>query len=119
MTSPLKFPAARQPPVETDPNGNQAFTRPWFLFFQQLFERVGGANGASTADNEASALEDGGNSETQQMVFRLQQEVAEAPIPLQQLVQAFEDMSAELSAQRDQISELWKELDSMKQGTTL
>lgn len=118
MSDALKFPAARQAATELDQNGNEVFTRPWFLFFQQLYARVGGPNGASTSDNEASALEDAGSSETQQMIFTARQDAAQQP-PIALLLQAVDDLTAELSAQRDQIAELTKELDSIKQGQML
>jgi len=105
-------------------------TREWYLFFQGMFDRVGGATGASTTDIVASLFEDAGSSETNAMLFDLEQTVGQYPLPFppdqfqdiapatQQLTQ-IDNITAELSALQDRVAELVKELDSIKQGTLI
>ena len=49
--TPVQIPAARQPVLETGPTGDSLFTRPWYLFLQQVFQRVAnsGENAAAVA----------------------------------------------------------------------
>lgn len=102
-------------------------SREWYLFFQGLFNRVGGADGAGTVDLEASLFEDAGSSETNSMVFALEQATSQLPPyseavcaedtpPAYQQPTTVDNISAELSALQDRVSELVKELDSIKQG---
>ena len=130
MSNAIKVPAARQPATEIDDRGVETFTRPWLLFFQQLYERVGGAIGESTTDLNASLFEDAGMSETNATLFAVEDAANQAPLPVPllpddpllpvaQLFAAFESLAAEVAANRDQIAELTKELDSLKQGAIL
>ena len=100
--------------------------REWYLFFQGLFIRVGGADGTGTSELEASLFEDAGSSETNAMLFELEQAVGQYPptvmpdvfqdlAPLPQVTQ-IDNITAELSALQDRVTELVKELDSLKQG---
>jgi hypothetical protein len=114
MTDAIKFPAIRQPATEENDQGVEIFTRPWYLFFQQLYQRTGGAISQNNSDLEASLFEDAGVSETNASLFSAEQAAGQLPYP--QLVQLIENLQAELSAQRDTIAELVKEIDSIKQG---
>ena len=115
MTAAIKFPAARQAATEMDERGLETFTRPWFLFFQQIYERVGGATGASSGDQSASLFEDAGNAETNAMLFSVERSLFQQPLAALQV--AVETLTAEVASQRDQIAELQKDLDSVRQGT--
>lgn len=117
MSTPIKFPSARQPVTMVDGNGQEVFTRPWFLFFQAVYERAGGATGESNTDLAASAFEDAGTGETNAMLFQSIQDAQQSPF--QQIAAAVEDLLAEFQAQRDRITELEKELQSIKQGSLL
>lgn len=77
-------------------------TREWYLFLQGVFGRVGGAIGPSTADLNESAFEDAGSSETVALLFSVEQAARQ---------------SGELSSLRDQVAELQKQIDSIRQGT--
>ena len=116
MSAAIKFPAARQAATEMDERGLETFTRPWFLFFQQIYERVGGATGASSGDLSASLFEDAGNAETNAMLFSVERSLFQQP-PMAALQVAVETLTAEVASQRDQIAELQKDLDSVRQGT--
>jgi hypothetical protein len=104
-------------------------TREWYLFLQGVFTRVGGANGASTPDIMVSLFEDAGSSETNALIFELGQSVGQNPPQI--MSDTFQDLAptaqgtqidnitAELSALQDRVSELVKELDSIKQGPSV
>lgn len=127
MTEPLRFVPPRVSLV--DPKTGMV-SREWYLFFQGVFNRVGGASGESTTDIVASLFEDAGSSETNAMVFGLEQVVGQYSVPTlvdapqdispaaQQLTQ-IDNITAELSTLQDRMTELVKELDSIKQGTLI
>jgi hypothetical protein len=117
MSSPIKFPSARQPVTMVDGNGQEVFTRPWFLFFQAVYERAGGAIGAGTGDLSESLFEDAGSGETNALLFSAEQALLQS-IQTDQAV-TLEVLVNEVLAQREQIAELVKELDSIKQGVQL
>lgn len=114
MSEPIKFPSARQPVTLADERGVVTFTRPWILFFQQVYERVGGPIAASTPDLAESLFEDAGSSETNAALFSIEQGFGQQPP--QTLVEAVESLMAELATQRDTIAEMQKEIDGLKQG---
>jgi len=89
-------------------------SREWYLFFQGVFNRMGGADGIGTSELEASLFEDAGSSETNAMLFTLVQDTGQTPPP--HYFDAVNTMTAELSALQDRVAELVKELDSIKQG---
>ena len=125
MSEPLRFVPPRVQLV--DPRG--MISHEWYLFFQGVFNRIGGANGASLADLVASLFEDAGSSETNAMLFEVDQAASQQPgyvadpyqdplSPLPIPVQV-DNIVAELSALQDRVAELVKELDSLKQGTLI
>jgi hypothetical protein len=103
-------------------------SREWYLFFQGVFNRVGGADGSSTTELEASLFEDAGSSETNAMLFELDKAVGQMPAPTQSLdpqadispsypqFMQVEALQAELSQLRETVAELKKDLDSLRQG---
>lgn len=137
----VKFPSARQDVFYIDPQSNSpVFTRPWFLFFQALWQRQGGAVAPSVPDIEGSLFEDAGGSETQALLFSLQQSLGQDPLfqqdigrvaPQQDTGQdpAFQFMveqqstllalQAQLDETRDKVAELTKTIDDIKQGVLL
>lgn len=127
MTDPLRFVPPRVQLV--DPRTG-TISREWYLFFQGVFDRIGGAAGISTTDIVASLFEDAGSSETNAMLFELEQSVGQYPpvlaqdvlqdiAPSTQQVTQIDNIAAELSALQDRVAELVKELDSIKQGTLI
>lgn len=111
MSDPLRFVPPRV--AFTDPRTG-VITREWYLFLQGLFLRVGGATGASTPDVVASLFEDAGSSETNAMLFEVQQALSVVPVPPDALLP--DVLQAEVSELREIVAELRKELDSIKQG---
>jgi hypothetical protein len=47
--TPVQIPAARQPVTEKGPGGEPLFTRTWYLFMQQVFQRVANSGAAAAA----------------------------------------------------------------------
>jgi hypothetical protein len=127
MSDPLRF---IPPRVQlTDPRTGM-ISREWYLFFQGVFDRIGGATGASTPDIVASLFEDAGSSETNAMLFEVEQATGQYPLPFVQDIPQdvsppyvpllpIDNITAELSALQDRVAELVKELDSLKQGTLI
>lgn len=124
MTEALRFVPPRVQLV--DPRTGM-ISREWYLFFQGVFNRVGGADGSSTTDIVASLFEDAGSSETNAMLFGVEQDAGQMPLPYfpapdVDLPPAYtpnaqiDNVLAELSALQDRVAELVKELDSIKQG---
>lgn len=89
-------------------------SREWYLFFQGMFNRVGGANGDSIPDIVVNLFEDAGSSETNAARFELEQALSQTPPSTP--ISTIGTLSAELSALQDRVAELVKELDSIKQG---
>lgn len=114
MTDPLRFVPPRVQFV--DPRTGM-INREWYLFLQGVFIRVGGANGASSTDIVASLFEDAGSSETNAMLFELEQAagqyVTPQPLTVEQVLQA------EIAELRDTVAELKKDLDAIRQGTLI
>lgn len=114
MTEALRFVPPRVALV--DPRTGMV-SREWYLFFQGVFTRIGGANGESSTDIVASLFEDAGSSETNAMLFELDQTANQFPtlqlLPIEQVLQA------EISELRDTVAELKKDLDAIRQGTLI
>jgi hypothetical protein len=92
-------------------------TREWYLFLQDIFNRVGGANGESTTDIVASLFEDAGSSETNAMVFEVERAFSQIPSP--QPLTTTDILLAEISELRATVAELKKDLDALRQGTLI
>lgn len=127
MTDPLRFVPPRVQFVDLRTG---MLSREWYLFLQGVFTRIGGADGTSTTDLEASLFEDAGSSETNVMLFDLEQTTGQQPQqsyffaeqdtpPAHSSVQQMDNVLSELSALQDRMAELVKEVDSIKQGTLI
>lgn len=92
-------------------------SREWYLFFQGVFNRIGGADGASSMDIVASLFEDAGSSETNAMLFELEQAAGQYPTPQPLTIEQV--LQAEISELRDTVAELKKDLDAIRQGTLI
>jgi hypothetical protein len=92
-------------------------SREWYLFFQGVFNRIGGSEGASTPDIVASLFEDAGSSETNAMLFTAEQSFGQQPAPTQFVLPDAAD--PEVAALRAEVAELKKVIDSVLQGTLL
>lgn len=113
MTDPLRFVPPRVAFV--DPRTGM-ITREWYLFLQGVFMRVGGANGSSTPDIVASLSEDAGSSETNALIFAIEQ--ATNQIPPDSVIPV-DPIQTEISELREIVAELKKDLEAIRQGTSL
>jgi hypothetical protein len=78
----------------------------WFLYLTQgLYDRAGGALGASTTDLEASAFEDAGIEELKLAIYRLTDQVGE--------------MASEINALRERLTVAYRQLQDMNEGQLL
>ena len=112
------IPSAREPVVHIDPNtGKAAFSRTWFLFFQQIFNRVGGASSPGIDDLEQLSDESSA-SRLDAAIYSLSDELRAAPQPL--LPQAAENVVAnEIGDVRAELAELRKAIEGIQQGVVL
>ncbi|UOF78615.1 hypothetical protein [Bacteriophage sp.] len=113
MTEALKFVPPRV--AITDPRTG-LISREWYLFFQGVFNRIGGATGPSTTDVSSSLFEDAGSGETNAMLFTLENELKQTPQYEQYVSEA---LTIELNGLRELVAELTKEVEAIKQATSL
>lgn len=102
-------------------------SREWFLFFQGLFYRVGGANGPSTTDISSSLFEDAGSGETNATLFALEQALSQQPVheaadpgldqTPSQPTQVVDQLQSELNSLRELVAEMAKDIQALKQAT--
>jgi hypothetical protein len=110
-------------------DGNNEITRPWYLFLQGLYIRVGGAlgeDGETTADLAPVQSSDS-------VAYALADSLGQAPsgvssdnaaagldvAPAQYDKPDINQILAELNALRDQVAELTKTVQDLQQGTML
>lgn len=108
-------------------------SREWYLFFQGVFDRIGGPLGEGNADLSASMFEDAGIEEIKAAVYNLAQVFGQDPpipeaqtvalldqSPSQQvLIETVQDLVGQVQELRDQLAEVAKELQAIKQSTVL
>lgn len=98
-----KLPSPRQNVVQTDPqSGVTMFTRPWFLFFQFIFQQIGGFPPITT--NDLAQGVEGGVEELRAMMNTFGQE---------------ENLRTEINGLREELAELRKSILDIQQGTTV
>lgn len=114
MSEALKFVPPRVP--LTDPRTG-IISREWYLFFQGVFDRIGGANAPTPEDLSASFFEDAGSGETNALLFTVEQALSQTPPAASDV--ALDTLLGEVSELREQVAELRKELDAIRQGTLI
>jgi hypothetical protein len=118
MSDPIKLPSARQPVTETDPQTQVTmFSRPWFLFFQLVYQRIGGSFGVPNEDLGIAPFN------TPQGVSFAQSgdDLAQAPAPADlrlwaDIAQALE-LRPVVGSLQEQVAELTKKINDLQQGT--
>lgn len=113
MSEALKFLTPRVPLVD---NRTGLISREWYLFFQGVFDRIGGPTGSSTTDISSSLFEDAGSGETNALLFEAQQALSQVPSYEQYASNA---ILAELNGLRELVAEQAKELDALKQSPAM
>lgn len=98
----------------TDPQTG-LMSRAWYMFFQSLFNRVGGTAGQSNDDILQGVPNELGSAE----LLALQSSAADAAgqVPPTIPDATFDDLLGELRQVRDQVAELAKSLQGLQQGT--
>jgi hypothetical protein len=111
MSNIFRIPSDREPLIDPETG---FIGKSWFLFFQDLFRRVGGATGGSgVGDSELG--QDSSVASLQSMTDSYVQ--ALSSVPPQMTMEMFIDLSAELQCQRELIAELTKEVQGIRSGT--
>lgn len=101
----------------TDPRTG-LMAREWYLFFQQIFLRVGGTSGQSNDDLLQGIPEGVGAAELLNLQIVADIAASSQP-PAYPSAAAFDDLLGELRAVREQLAETNKRLDDIQQGTQL
>lgn len=114
MSDPIKLPSPRQDVINTDAqSGVTMFTRPWFLFFQLVYQRIGGSLGAVTDDlspaNTGYVLQAVNDQAPGSGIAETQAFFANADQSL--------ELRAEIGSLKDQVAELTKRFNDIQQGT--
>lgn len=121
MTDALKF---IPPRVQLCDPRTGFISREWYLFLQGVFERVGGPIGPSTNDLALSMPEDSGAEETKALLGASLQDAGQAPtiaaaLPPQVSSDELQLLSATVASLQDQIAELVKEVEGLRQGSLI
>ena len=100
-------------------------SREWYLFFQALFVRAGGSSGPSTNDVSASLFEDAGSSETNAVLFAVDQALSQHPYPVPltppndvappQETTTVDTLQTEVCELREALARTLKEIEALKQ----
>ena len=113
--SALTVPSVREPVTYVDPSGKTTFTRPWFLFFQNVRTLLGG--GTSDGIDDLQASPDDTDAQLAAAIYSLGDEMRAAP---QVLAPAPDTaIAAELNDVRAELAELKKVIEGIQQGATL
>jgi hypothetical protein len=106
MNSPLRLLPPRVPLV--DPKTGY-MSRDWYMFFQQLYDRVGGATGPSTTELASDLLDDGGAAGLAAQIFTAVDEYRQQPSTPLPLIAG--DQSNEVAGLREQVATLATQLN--------
>lgn len=114
MSNAITLPSARQPVTEVDDAGRTYFTRPWFLFFQTVFNRIGGANAPDNGELTGTSSADPGLEAT---LYAFRDEIRGVPPIVQPPIT--DALIPELAGLREEIAVARQFIQDIQQGTTL
>lgn len=114
MSNPLRF---IPPRVALTDAKTGMISREWYLFFQGMFDRVGGASAPSIPDIVVAAETYPPSRESDATLYALEQ--AQGQLPPTTERPDIAHLIAEVAALRDQLAELTKTVDGIYQGTNL
>lgn len=114
MSNPIFFAPLRVPVIDARTG---LMSREWYLFFQAMFLRIGGANGQSNDDLLQGVPEELGAAELLALQLTASDAVAQITPPIS--AATVYDMLGELNSMRDQMAEVTKRLNDIQQGTML
>lgn len=106
------------PPRVPIANADGTITRPWFLYLQGVFNRIGGPSAETNTEIVMSGFADAGIEETKAVLFALTQNSLQNPVSSQPLVVQI-DPHARLEQLEATVAELVKEIQSLKQSTLM
>lgn len=115
MAEIFRIPSDRQPWLDPD---SGLISRPWFLFLQGLFIRIGAATGSSSAEQDFGFGPATGDTDQIAVFMRQIQDLGVAPV-VQQLEQQVFSLESELSSQRELLAELSRTVQGLQAGTTI
>lgn len=100
-------------------------SREWYLFFQGLYDRTGGAIAPSNDDLQQASSDTPGTSQVDAIQARMFQDILQAPLP--QLVSSSSGGSVvqedtqqpTIGALMDLIAELQKQIQDLRQGVII
>lgn len=113
MSDIFRIPSDRQPWLE--PN-TPFISRVWYLFLQGIFLRTGSSTGPSIPDLEFDV---GGQFNSQDQAFMQQIQALNLAPVVSQLEQQVYFLEAQLSSNRDEITELRRIVEGLQAGTVI
>lgn len=113
MTDPLKFIPPRVPLLDSRTG---LISREWYLFFQGVFDRIGGSNGQSIPDVIQDLPDDAGLEELKAVTFSQLDGLGQLPPQVEAILV---DALSELHSLRDQVAELTKTVQDLQQGINI
>lgn len=111
MSNAINFPSARQMVL----NDDGTFVRSWFLFFQVVYDRIGGAIAPSNNEIDSSLFEDAGSSEVVAMLNDMRQQFSLSPSMPEMSVQ-IDALTSENTSLREQVLELQRAVQAIQQS---
>lgn len=114
MADPIYFAPIRTPLVDTR---NGLMAREWYLFFQALWLRTGGTQAPDTDDSPADTNQ-GLVADQVQISLDDSNQLNQSPLP-QALDAQVEQLFVMLAGQQDQIAELVKDIQALRQGPVI
>jgi hypothetical protein len=115
MSEIFRIPSDRQP---LDRDGEVFISRPWFLFLQAVFVRIGGSTGTPTEDIDLSISSESNGIDEIAVLMSQIQSLDVAP-QVQQMEERNQFLEGELSATRDRLTELERVVQGLLSGNTL
>lgn len=112
MSEVFRIPSDRQPFL--DPQTG-LISRPWFLFLQGIFVRIGGATGSST--DEGDVTPSSGTSDIEGVFLQAFQSLNVAPVL--QIQQQIDSIESTLSSNNAELAELRRYVDGLSAGTII
>lgn len=112
MSEIFRIPSDRQPWLDPE---SGLISRPWFLFLQGIFSRLGNSTGGSATDDDLGPAQ--GNAEFEAQAMAALQSVGVAP--LFQLQQQVESIESVLSSNNAELAELRRYVEGIAAGTII
>jgi len=111
MSNPIYFAPYQTPFVDLKTG---IISREWYLFLQQLFNRVGGSSSQTPDDILQGVPNELGAAELLALQSTAADDAGQVPVMLPATM--FDDVIAELQQAREQVAELMKQIQGLQQG---